>query len=205
MKLASLEAAVRGHAGQFYCERIRHSDEKKVINFRHEVSAPGPTKRLPDVGRLGDFYETFGSVVFYVDDKSGDAAKHIARPAQWAELHSEFTSWFDHLDEEELAESMPEWIDTCLVIGEEPKTGNYLLMPAVSDMAGHVFLFDHDGFEFTDCANDLVEYVEKLLAPNDQLLLEIATHMRFIDGDPSIQWWIRELRDNRGNVARTYV
>jgi len=204
MKLASLEAAVLAHAGRFYCEQIHQSDKKNIVNFRHEVSAAAPAKSLPKVGRLEDFYDTFGAVVFYVDDISGDAAKHIADPAQWAELRSNFLAWFDHPDDGDLAEGMPEWIDTCLVIGAEPKTGNYLLMPAVGDMAGHVFLFDHDGFELTDCANDLVEYVEKLITPDDQLLLEIATHMRFIEGDPSIQWWIRELRDNRGNLARTY-
>ncbi len=162
-------------------------------------------KTLPDIGRLGDFYETFGSVVFYADANSGEAAKYIANPSEWPALRSDFTAWFDHLTDEERAEIWPDWFDTCLVIGEVPAAGNYLLMAATGDKAGHVFLFDHDGFELIDCANDLVDYVEKLLAPNDQLLLEMASHMRFIEADESIQWWIRELHDNRGNVARTYL
>jgi hypothetical protein len=66
-------------------------------------------------------------------------------------------------------------------------------------------LFDHDGFEFSEEAADLVEFVRIMLAPTDRLLTEIASHMRFIDGDPMIQWWIRELRDNRGNLATTSV
>lgn len=205
LKLGLLEALVRAHSGQFHCERIRHSDEKKVVNFRHKASMPTPHKPLPEIGRLGDFYDTFGSVILYVDEESGDAARQIAGPHAWSELYSQFNDWFDSSSGEELEELAPKWIKQCLAIGEVPRTGNYLLMPVSGDVAGHVFLFDHDGFEFTDCADDLVEFVEKMLAPNDELLLDMATHMRFIDGDDSIQWWIRELRDNRGNVARTYV
>jgi hypothetical protein len=203
MKLVELEVAVRSHTGQLHCERINNADEKKIVEFRHVVTTPVPGHVLPDIGRLTDFYDTFGSVVFYVDEKSGDAAKHIANPDQWTKFSADFNDWLDPLGEDERAEILPEWIESCLVIGEEPRTGNYILMPTTGDVAGHVFLFDHDGYEFTECANDLVNYVERLLAPDDALLLEIATHMRFIEGDPKVQWWIRELRDNRGNVART--
>jgi hypothetical protein len=45
--------------------------------------------------------------------------------------------------------------------------------------------------------------VEQLLDLDNQRLLYIATHMRFVDGDDSQQWWIEELNDNRGNVATT--
>jgi len=203
LKLPSLEAAVRAHAGELQCERIGKPEEKKVVFFRHVVTPPSPDLNFPPVGRLDDFYETFGSITFYFDDRTGDAAKHIASHESWPELHSDLSDWFDQLSEDERAEILPEWIQDCLVIGEEPGTGNYLLMPVHGEAAGHVFLFDHDGYEFTDCASDLIQYVERLLAPDDGLLLEIATHMRFIDGDTMIQWWIRELKDNRGNVART--
>ena len=203
MRLASLESAVREHAGQFICERIHAPTETKIVDFRHVVVSPVPLEPLPDIGRLIDFYETFGSVVFYFDERSGDAAKHIASPTAWGELADDFGDWLISLEEQERAEILPDWIDACLVIGEEPHAGNYILMPTTGDSIGRVFAFDHDGFEFVDEAGDLVEYVERLLAPDDSLLSEIASHMRFIDGDPTIQWWIRELRDNRGNVART--
>lgn len=206
LKLVELDAAVRAHSGQFYCERIGKPQLKKTVAFRHIVIAPLQARSLPTVGRLADFYDTFESVVFYSDERSGDAAKHIASPDRWTELHSDFSDWFGHLSEDDRAEILPEWIESCVVIGEEPRTGNYILIPTEGADAGHVYLFDHDGYEFTDCAEDLISYVEKLLAPDDALLLEMATHMRFVDeADNMEQWWIRELKDNRGNAARTHV
>lgn len=205
MKLVELESAVLAHTGEFHCERIRRPDEKKIVRFRHVVAPPLSGHALPDIGRLDDFYDTFGSIVFFVDDKSGDAAVHIAAPSAWAALRAGFLDWLDPLDDDERTEIVPEWVEACVAIGEEPRTGNTLLMPTDGAHAGHVFLFDHDGYEFTHCADDLVAYVGSLLDPDDRLLLEIATHLRFIEGDPAIQWWIRELRDNRGNVARTHV
>jgi len=198
-----LESAVRNHAGQLFCERIHAPSETKVVDFRHVVDSPAPVEQLPSVGRLVDFYDTFGSVIFYFDERSGDAAMHIASPSAWGELADEFGEWLTSLSEQERAEVLPGWIDQCLVIGEEPQTGNYILMPTSGDSVGRVFLFDHDGFDFVDKAADVVAFVERLLAPDDSLLNEMASHLRFIEGDSAIQWWIRELRDNRGNVART--
>ena len=129
MKLASLESAVREHAGQFLCERINAPTETKMVDFRHVVASPIPLEPLPNVGGLIDFYETFGSVVFYFDERSGEAAKHIASPAAWGELADEFGGWLSPLEEQERAELLPDWIEECLVIGEEPRAGNYILMP----------------------------------------------------------------------------
>jgi hypothetical protein len=205
MKLAALESAIAGHTGTFLCERINRRDETREVTFRHEITPPGPTPTLPDIGGLRDFYETFGSVTFYVDPVSGDAAKHIAPPDTWAELDDDLQDWFDGLGDDERDEILPEWFDDRLVIGEEPHTGNYLIMAGASagDEAGSVHLFDHDGYEFIRLAASLPEYAERLLDPDDAMLVDIATHMRFIDGDPMVQWWIREMRDNRGNVAST--
>jgi hypothetical protein len=198
-----LESAVRDHAGHFFCERIHAPNETKVVDFRHVADPPVPVEQIPNVGRLVDFYDTFGSVVFYFDERSGDAAVHIASPSAWGELADQFGEWLTSLSEEERAEVLPDWIDECLVIGEEPQTGNYILMPTTGDSMGRVFLFDHDGFEFVDEGADLVAFVERLISPDDSQLNEMASHLRFIEDDPAIQWWIRELRDNRGNVART--
>ena len=203
MRLADLEQAVLSHKGTFVCERINKAEETRVVDFKHEVRPIVGGAPIPTLPGLVDFYDTFGSITFYLDTKSGDAAVYVADPSEWAQLHSHFSSWIDDLDEEERIEVLPDWIDGALVIGEEPHTGNYLLTPTNGSKAGVVFLFDHDGFEFTEEAATLVQYVEKLLDPGDRELTMMASHMRFAEGDRSVQWWIRELKDTRGNVART--
>ena len=175
----------------------------KVVRFAHAITPPLESNDPPPIGRLQDFYDTFGSVVFYCDEKSGDAAKHIAPPSEWTELHECFSDWIDQLDDEERSEIVPAWVDTCLVIGETPRSGNYILMATEGSLAGYVFEFDHDGFEFTEEAKDLIEYVGMLLKPDSRKLTEIASHMRFVETDWSVQWWIRELRDHQGHVVTT--
>ena len=203
MKLIDLEKAVREHAGEFLCERTNDRKRTKLIQFAHVVCSPLASCALPAIGRLQDFYDTFGSVVFYSDEKSGDAAKHLAPTSEWATLHEYFYGWIENLSDSERQEIVPDWIETCLVIGETPYSGNYILMATEGHSAGRVFEFDHDGFEFEEVAQDLIEYVEKLLKPDVPTLVEFASHMRFIEGDPMVQWWIRELRDNQGHIVTT--
>jgi plasmid stabilization system protein ParE len=203
LKLDQLFDAVISHRGQFLCEEIHQEKNTKVVEFSHRVAPAVANVGVPNVGRLQDFYDTFSSIVFFVDERSGDAGKHIASPDQWAELDEEFRGWIDHFSEEEREEYLPEWVDTCLVIGEEPRTGNYLLMATSGEDEGKVILFDHDGYEFIEEAKDIIAYVEYMLAPDNQLLVGMASHMRFIEDDQPVQWWIRELRDNRGNEAST--
>jgi hypothetical protein len=203
LKLNDLEIAVHAHVGEFLCVRIHDENKTKIVNFSHVLTPPADSAELPAVGRLQDFYDTFGSVVFYYDEKSGDAAKRIAPISEWTELHGDFSDWIDDLDDEERSEMLPDWIDTCLVIGETPHSGNYILMPTEGAVSGYVFEFDHDGFEFTEEAKDIVEYVGRLLKPDGTRLSELASHMRFVEDDPSIQWWIRRLSDCQGNVVTT--
>jgi len=204
LKLRELDTTVRGHKGEFLCERILDEKKKtKLVHFIHVVGHPDEQAGVPNVGRLRDFYETFGSILFYYDEKSQDAGKYIAHPSQWAGLHSAFSNWMEDLSEDERQDFVPGWIDTCLVIGETPHSGNYILVPTEGSEAGHVFEFDHDGFEFTEKARDVVEYLEKLLNPDSKTLDEIASHMCFIEDDPMVQWYIRELRDNGGRVVKT--
>ena len=203
MHLEDLHHAVTGHRGEFICERINHQPRQiKTVAFGHTVAPSQPTAGLPGVGRLGDFYDTFGSILFYVDTLTGEAAKHIVHPSHWAAMHDDFYDWIEQLDDEERAEILPEWIHRCTAIGESPRTGNYILMVMDGAEAGKVFEFDHDGFEFIERADNLVAYTEKLLDLDAGLLLDIASHMRFIEAD-QVQWWILEMVDNRGNRVGT--
>lgn len=174
-----------------------------MVRFAHVVGLAEPNAQLPNVGRLPDFLRTFGSLIFYQDHVSGESAVHLAPASQWPDLDSDFRDWIDHLSEDERQEFLPEWVDKCLVIGEEPATGNYLLMAVDGSEPGAVYLFDHDGFEFTREAGDVIEYVERMLTPDNRALTGFASHMRFRDGDPRVQWWILDLNDNRGHTATT--
>lgn len=198
-----LKMAVRQHAGEFLCEEIHNERNTKVVTFAHVITEPVGLDGVPDVGDLREFYSTFGSILFYHDPRSGDAGKYLAPVSTWSELHEFFSDWIEGLEEDEREEILPEWIETVLVIGETPHSGNYILVPTEGAEAGHVFEFDHDGFEFIHEAGSVVEYVQRLLKPDDSKLTEIASHMRFVESDAMVQWWIRELRDNRGYVAQT--
>lgn len=201
MKLPDLEAAVNGHSGHFVCEGIGHQSQTKQVPFTHLVTPATANLVLPPVGRLQDVYDTFGSMLLYHDPVSGDAGRHLANPADWASLHSDFSDWMDDWDDFEGLE----WIENCLVIGETPRSGNYILMSTDGDTAGQVFEFDHDGFEFYQCGSDLVDYVQRLLELDPAKLTDLASHMRFIDGGSTLQWWIKEMHDRQGRVVRTEV
>ncbi len=200
-----LEMSIRQHTGEILCSQINSKHNTKVVIFTHLVTDPVELDGIPEVGDLREFYSTFGSVLFYYDSRSGDAGKHLAPIVSWSELHECFIEWVEDLDEEEREDMLPNWVETALVIGETPRSGNYILVPTQGDEAGHVFEFDHDGFEFSHEANSLVEYAERLLKPDSSTLTDIASHMRFIEGDPMVQWWIQELKDNRNHVVQTNV
>ena len=202
MNALQLRDAMLSHRGTFRCSRIQGKDESKVVEFSHSLTPPTEVDHLPEIGKLKDFYAVVGSVEFYLDPRSGDSARYIASPAQWPELHQEFSGWLSHLDESERDEYLPDWIDSCLVLGEEPHSGNYILMPTEGSEAGSIVHFEHDGFEFIRQASDILQYAEALLDLNDSGLAYIATHMRFVEDDYTVQWWIQELRDNRGNIAK---
>lgn len=196
MTPTDLADAIRTHAGEFECREIDGAG-RKTVAFRHVATPPGEVDELPDVGRLREFYGIFGSVLFYADEATGDAARQLAAPDAWAELDEHFRDWL--FDDEDL----PEWVENCLVIGETPHSGNYILLAVDGDEAGRVFEFDHDGFEFTEAGADVVAYAAAMLRPDDARLTDFASHLRFIDADSDAQWWIESMRDNRGHAAST--
>lgn len=202
--LEALRSAVDSHAGQFACEEIHREQNTKVVQFRHIGAPPNSALSVPDIPGLKDFYETYEHLTLYVDEQSGDAAYFLASPSQWAELDGDFRPWLDGLDEDEAAEYLPPWIDDCIVVGEIPRSGNYLLVPASGPDAGKVFEFEHDGFEFLELGSTIPDFVARTLDLDSRQLTAMASHLRFItDDDHRRQWWIKELRDNRGNITRT--
>lgn len=201
--LETLRSAVESHAGTFLCSEIQNEANTKTVDFHH-VSLPADfDSAVPDVVGLRDFYDTFAQLTLYVDETSGEAAFLIASPSQWTELDEDFRPWLDGIDEDEAADFLPDWIDSCLVIGEVPRSGNYLLVPTEGPEAGKVFGFDHDGLEFDELGATLPDFIAKTLDLDTHRLTAIASHIRFIAPSENRQWWINELKDNRGNVVRT--
>ena len=211
MSLTDLHRAVSEHTGEFTCERLRKPDETRVVTFKHLIQPPATLDdaaqaAIPDVGPLRAFYATFGALMLYHDAQSGEAARYIAPPAEWASLHDGFAGWTQDLsDDEERANTLPPWVEHCVVVGEVPRTGNYIVVATDGESAGQVFEFDNDGFAFTPKGKDIVAYVEQLLSPDAAALTEIASHMRFTDRNYGTQWQILEMRDNRGKHVRTLV
>lgn len=195
--LESLRTAVQSHAGTFHCCEIHHEVNKNAVAFRHIGQPPDPDADVPGLDGLPDFYATFSQLRLYVDEASGDAAFHIAHPSQWAELDDEFRPWIEADDE------LPEWVEDCLVIGEVPQSGNYLLVATSGPEAGKVFKFEHDGFEFIELGSNLPDFVTRSLDLDSERLTDMASHLRFVVPGEDKGWWIEELRDNRGNNVRT--
>jgi len=152
MKLEELRKAIEAHSGTFHCTKIHEDSVTKEVEFHHEYDPPVPLSRNLPIAKLTDFYETFANLILYRDPSSGEAAFYIASPDEWDSLKSDFRPWIDDDEEKEL---LPAWIDDCLVIGEIPMSGNYLLMPLSGEKRGVVFIFDHDGLEFIEHAVDI--------------------------------------------------
>lgn len=202
--LEDLRCAVDSHTGHFVCEEIGQEQNTKTVRFRHGGSPPDSALTVPDIPGLKEFYGTYGYLTMYVDEQSGEAAYFLASPSQWSELNECFRPWLEEFDEDEAAGCFPSWINDCIVIGEIPQSGNYLLVPASGPDIGKVFEFDHDGFEFLELGENLPDFVIRMLDLDSFRLTRIASHLRFITAD-NRQWWIKELRDNRGNAILTEV
>ena len=204
MKLIELEKAVAKHSGVFKCTgRGGDKSKSKTINFEHKYEPPVSFSEIPDIGMLREFYSTFSSLTLYHHKESEDAAFYIGSPEEWDSLLEYFSGWIEDLDEEEEDELLPKWIGNFITIGEIPYSGNYLLVPIAGEMAGHVFEFEHDGFEFIDLASNINDFIVKCLKPDSRFLTGMASHMTFTENGEEDQWWIEEMRDNLGNVVKT--
>ncbi|RRU16043.1 SMI1/KNR4 family protein [Stenotrophomonas sp. 278] len=198
----TLRERIAAHGGQFHCHQIHAEENQKTVTFAHELLPPREAT-LPDVPGLKDFYGQFGGLRLYAhQDDAEEAAFHVAHPSEWAALEACYRGW---VDDEEDDEFLPSSEGGYLVVGEEPATGNYLLVQQHGEGAGAVVLFDHDGFEFVELGDSLLDFVERALEPDGQALTAMASHMRFRTEGSDAQWWIVEMRDNGGRVVRTEV
>lgn len=201
--LEALQSAVSAHTGTFTCEEIYKEENTKVVRFQHVGSPPNRALTVPDVPGLKEFYGTYEHLTMYLEEESGDAAYFLASPSQWSELEGYFRPWLDGIGEDETSDYLPAWINECIVIGEIPQSGNYLLVPKSGPDEGKIFEFEHDGFEFLELAISLPDFVLRSLDLDARRLTAMASHLRFVVPEEGRQWWIKELKDNRGNVIRT--
>jgi hypothetical protein len=203
MPFDTIRKALEAHSGSFRCVRLDDESVTRTVAFRHEWEPPA--ENSVDVPpQLAPFYRVFGSLRLYSEPVSGESAFYIGAPSQWQFLDEDLRCWFEGLSEQEEEELLPGWIDDCVVFGEIPGSGNYLMMPLSGEKQGRVFEFEHDGFEFIELAPDHEQLLYLWLHPCPKTLTDMASHMRFIeDADPQCQWWMVEMQDNRGNRVRT--
>jgi hypothetical protein len=116
------------------------------------------------------------------------SAYYIAPPAAWPELRECFECWLDALSEEEAAEVLPSWLESYVVIGEVPNSGNYFLVPLEGPERGKVVEFEHDGMEFIERGTTLADFLDAISTGTHDLMEEIRGHTRYCDGHPDIQW-----------------
>lgn len=199
--LADLARSVAAHSGDFHCVQI-HGTAAKTVRFQHRFSDAGTAPALP-LTSLAEFYATFGGLTLFLDPVTHESAFEIVPPSQWPTLAGHFTAWLEGLSEDEAEEYLPSWIDDCAAVGEIPGSGNYLLVPLSGADAGKLFEFEHDGFEFIELAPSLGAFVAACLDLDASRLSRMASHLRFIESDPAVQWWIEKMVDNRGNTVTT--
>jgi len=208
MNIAELKEKLIRHVGVFYCEPRGGGNEVKEVDFKHIVTDPVSVIRIPDIKTLQDFYGTFGSLRLYADELSGDSAFYLAKTSEWSDLHEHYSGWleiFDDEDPEDLEDDdmIPDWVNNCLVFGEIPHSGNYLLMPLAGIKTGYVFEFEHDGFEFIEHAPNIESFLQQVIKPTESMLTDMASHMVFADENSDVQWWITEMKDNFGHTMKS--
>jgi hypothetical protein len=171
------------------------SPPEHVVKIEHRVDPPlSPekleqlTQQLTELPELIQFYSRFGSLRLYSQINTDESAYYIAHPNEWSELKGYFNDWIE--DEEE--EFLPSWITDYIVIGEIPNSGNYFVVPLIGENLGHVYEFEHDGFEFVERGASFAEFIDNLTTVNKNLLENILTHTRYQDERPDSQWLVEK-------------
>ena len=97
--------------------------------------------------------------------------------------------------------SLPGWVASCRVIGEIPDAGDDILVATRGRHSGQVFEFNHQSGEFRHMADDLLDYIERLLAPDARTLGQLTAHMRFSADRAVEQWRVVEMHQVDGQVV----
>lgn len=204
--LIELAEKLKTHSGKFICSMTNNKTQQKIVEFKHltesalEASQLEKLKKeLGHIPGLIDFYETWSCVTLYFDSRSEDSAFYFANPNEWTQLKDYFSLWIELDDDEQ--DLLPSWLESYETIGEIPHSGNYLLMPTSGKEAGSIYEFEHDGFDFIFIAHNLEDCISKLLNPDPGRLLDMASHLSFIEED-TFQWWIEELVTNDGKSVK---
>ncbi len=196
--MAEFKALLARKNQRFVCRGTGSPDPGSktfVAHVEHRIETPpSPSvrepflKRLRHIPELATFYEQYGSARLYCDTNGPDAAFFIGDADDWGALKSSLSLWFRDLSAEEKGRYLPEWIDACVVFGEIPMSGNYLLLPMSGEFAGHVYEFEHDGFEFIRRGRNFDEFLSYVSTVDDALIQDILCHTRYSDGETEIQW-----------------
>jgi len=149
--------------------------------------------QLGDVPEVIEFYRRWGGLRLYCDTVIIESVGHasaflIAHPDLWPELKARFSVWLQDLNDDEREDLLPEWLSDYVVFGEVPNSGNSFLLSLSGATHGHVFEFEHDGFEFIKRGASFATFTESLGTVNDNLLTEIRSHTRYSDGKTDEQW-----------------
>ena len=200
--IAKLDALLKRKNQRFVCRDTGWPEpgpERHIAYIEHVVQQPAPAsvlavllRRLRGVPELAAFYERYGSVRLYCDTVGSDSAFYIADPDEWSSLKAAFGTWLELLSPDEEEDLLPDWMDNYVVIGEVPLSGNYFLVPLSGDLAGHVFEFEHDGFEFIARGEDFDAFLNYVSTVNADLIEDILCHTRYSDGETETQWLAQE-------------
>jgi len=145
-------------------------------------------KQLGEQDELYDYLSKYSSLQLYRDVRTGEYAYYLAPPKEWEAIHENFREWFEDFSDIERGDIFPIWVNDAFAFGEMVSSGNYYLYIFRNDLKGHVFEFEHDGFEFNQVASRLSDFIKMLCEPTDDTVRDLRSYVRYSDGKTEYQW-----------------
>jgi hypothetical protein len=200
MNLTAIKGFLSRENPRFICRAGPGDDagEPYVAHLEHRVTPPeSDCSVVASVGLddLTAFYGEFGSVRLYCDTNSSSSAFYLASPPEWDQLKKEFLRWIRMLGTDD-RNQLPDWVENCVVFGEIPETGHYLMTPVEGSDSGKVYRFEHEGFLFEEIAADLGGFLDAITTPTEDLFRKIRTHTCYSDGETATQWLVVAYEDD---------
>lgn len=170
----------------------RAAEEYLVVATKSIILAPVSEEDIGRIqARLGrfsaefvDFYKKYGGISFHEQAESGVASLCVHPIDNWALLYAEMSDWFD----DELVGGSIDWLDSCVVFAEVPRSGNYFLIPLAGVDQGKIIYQDHDGLESEVYANSFAEFLCKFLRSPVEQMDRLGCHTRYSDNQTDKQW-----------------